>query len=201
MLNKKKINQNVMILEFLNAELDSSRFKDKIHKALNELDANAELITNANLEDAKDNHKRKKIFNLYRNFESTEGLFEGFPSDIDWYEADITKDELLNQVYYINYDYWVELSNKSRLPKDAAKSIMEGKIIFEVSNDGFLSASKSFRSGKNFNKLILVSDGNKIVVLEGHLRITVYAMNPDLLPETIPIIVGYSNEMNKWSSF
>ncbi len=201
MNNRKKITENIMILEFLKAELDSSRFKNKLTEGLNKLNANTEIITNADLKNEEENQTRKKLFNIYRDYDNNVGLFEGFPTNIEWHEVDITKEELLNQVFYIDYDYWTELTSGSRLPKDAVKSIKEGKTVFEVSNEGFLNASEDFKKGKKFNKLILVSDGKKLVVLEGHLRLTVYAMNPDLVPETIPVIIGYSSNMTEWSCF
>lgn len=201
MNKKKKVTENIMILEFLKAELDSSRFKNKIKKGLSELRVSTEIINNANLGDVNENNIRKKIFDIYRDYENKQGLFEGFPDDVDWYEADITKEELLNEVYYIDYDYWTELTHGSRLPKDAVKAIKEGKTVFGVSNEGFINTSNDLRKGKRFKKLILVSDGRKIVVLEGHLRLTVYAMNPDLVPEKMPVIIGYSNSMFEWGCF
>ncbi len=198
---QKKISENDMILEFLQAELDSSRFGNKINAELLKLNLNRDILTNADLEDTHQNKMRKDLFRAYRDYENEQGLFAGFPKDIEWYEAELSRKELLSDVHYINYDYWIELSKGSRLPKDAARSIEQGVEVFKQSNSGFLSASNAFKKGKKFHKLILVSDRKKAVVLEGHLRITVYALNPELIPETLSVIIGYSDNMSKWGLF
>lgn len=197
----KRIDENQMILEFLKAEIDSSRFRKEIDQALNQVNADIEIITKPNLHDQTENQKRKEIFKIYRDYENQEGLFEGFPDDIKWYKAEITKAELLNEVYYIDYSYWNEITDGSRLPKDAVEKIRKDIRIYDVSNEGFINASKDFRNGKKFAKLILVSDRNKIVVLEGHLRITVYAMNTDILPDLMSVIIGFSSNLKSWTSF
>ena len=48
---------------------------------------------------------------------------------------------------------------------------------------------------------ILVSDGKQFVVLEGHLRLTVFALNKDILPERLSLIIGFSEKMKDWSNF
>jgi hypothetical protein len=198
---KKKISENEMILEFLKAELDSSRFRKDIDEQLNKLNQDISIVTDANLEDSKENKIRKELFKLYRDYENPDGLFEGFPNDVEWFEEEISKEDLLNNIYYIDYSYWNEISNGTRLAKNAVENINNDIKIFNVPNDGFRSASEDFRKGKSFTKLILVSDGNKLVVLEGHLRITVYAMNPTLLTDSIPVIIGYSEKMKNWTCF
>lgn len=199
--HKIRISEDEMILEFLLAELDSSRFSSKLHTALTKVGADKHLITKANLDSEQENQLRRSVFKDYRKYEDPDGLFYGLPNDIEWFKEKVSKKELLSNVFYIDYDYWVKLSKTTRLPVEAAKSIKEGIEIFGVSNQGFISAEDAFRRGKNFHKLILVSDGKKNVVLEGHLRITVYALSKDLLPENLDVIIGYSKQMANWDLF
>ncbi len=196
-----KITEDQMILEFLQAEIESPRFKQGIIEELVKLSYSVGIISNANLNDFEENKIRKDIFKLYRDFENEDGLFEGFPGNVEWFEEEITKEDLLSKVFYIDYSYWNEITDGTRLPKDAVEKIKNNIEIYGQSNENFLQASAEFQKGKKFPKLILVSDGNKTVVLEGHLRITVYAMNRNLLPAKLPIIIGYSPEMRKWSCF
>lgn len=200
-MTKRKISEDEMVLEFLKAEIGSSRYSGKINQQLIEINSNLDLITQGDLNNDEQNALRKKLFKAYRDYDNEEGLFEGFPTDVEWFEEEISKEDLLNKVYYIDYDYWIELSKGSRLAKDAVANIKSDVQIFKQSNDGFIKASEEFRNGKKFSRLILVTDGKKIVVLEGHLRLTVYAMNSDLLPGFLTVIVGYSNNMTSWSCF
>lgn len=197
----RKITEDEMILEFLKAEFDSTRFKENLIKHLKDLKESENVILAADLTNSNQNQLRKKLFGLYRDYGSNDGLFEGFPTEVEWFDARISKFELLNKVYYIDYSYWNELSNGTRLPKDAVPNIINNVKVFNVSNDGFISASKDFKNGKTFAKLILVSDYKKIVVLEGHLRLTAYAMNPNLLEENTLVLIGYSKHMQNWSCF
>ena len=43
----------------------------------------------------------------------------------------------IDNIYYIDYDYWNELSNGTSKPTEAAKVIKSGKEIYEVSNQPF----------------------------------------------------------------
>lgn len=108
----------------------------------------------------------------------------------------------MEEVLYIDYDYWVELTNGSRFPKDAVKRIRENNRVYNVPFDNFIEASEAFAKSKQFDdEIIVVTNLQRFVVLEGHLRMTVYALNSDILPDRIPIILGISEEMDKWTSF
>ena len=99
---------------------------------------------------------------------------------------------MINDVKYINYDYWIELTNGSRLPKDSVEKIKNNDKVFNVSYEDFLEASETFKKTKTFDEIIIVSDLHEFVVLEGHLRLTVYALNKDILPDKISVIIGVS---------
>lgn len=196
-----KISEDEMILEFLQAEIESSRFQKALFEELKTLESDHSLITTPDLTDPKQNSLRKSIFKRYRDFENEEGLFEGFPKDVEWFVEELSKETLFSNVYYIDYSYWNEITNGSRLPVDALERINNGIKVFDVPYDNFIDASSDFKHGKKFKRLILVSDGSKYVVVEGHLRMTVYAMNSDLVPDPLQVIVGYSKSIHEWSSF
>lgn len=198
---KTKISEDTMIVEFLQSEMDSYRFREKIDVALEKHHYTETIITNPDTTNLEENKMRKMIFNHYRGYADKKKLFENFPDDVEWFEEKISKETLLNNVYYIDFDYWDKLSNGTRLPKNAVTNITNNVEIFNESNDIFKLTSEEFRKGQKFKKLILVSDGKKLVVLEGHLRITVYAMNPDLVPAELPVIIGYSKDIENWDCF
>jgi hypothetical protein len=57
--------------------------------------------------------------------------------------------------------------------------------------------------GARFLPLILViSDPtNDLVVLEGHARLTAYAMRPDALPSELEVMLGTSSQMARWGVY
>jgi hypothetical protein len=47
-----------------------------------------------------------------------DGLFDGFPDDVAWERVALTRDEIL-EILYINWDWWLTVSNGTRLPRVA----------------------------------------------------------------------------------
>lgn len=196
-----EISEAEFIKVFLQAEIKSKRFSDPILKAIKELNTNTEIITSPNINDTNENSLRKEILEYTRKFVSRRGLFEGFPNSVQWYRAEVNPEFLLNEIKYIDYDYWIELTDGSRLPKDAVRKIVNNEKVFNVPYDNFIEASEEFQKNGVFEEIIIVSDREQFVVLEGHLRLTVYALNENILPKKITLIIGISNDMKKWSNF
>jgi hypothetical protein len=51
--------------------------------------------------------------------------------------------------------------------------------------------------------LIVVAepDCSKLVLLEGHVRLTAYALHPEYLPDELEVYLGTSAEMSSWALF
>ena len=75
--------------------------------------------------------------------------------------------------------------------------------MFDVPPDGFLRIAAALRQGAQFPELICVrSDaGAPLVVLEGHLRLTAYALAPKMIPSPTTIILGTAAEIVGWSCY
>ena len=60
-----------------------------------------------------------------------------------------------------------------------------------------------FPSGAVFHEMIAVSAGpdSPLVALEGHLRLTVYALRPDRLPNPLTIVLGTASRMPEWGCY
>lgn len=200
-LNLGEISEAEFIKVFLQAEIESSRFSEQILKALKELNTDIGIINNPDLNNHQENNLRKEILEKTRKFVSRKGLFKDFPNDVIWYRAEVTPEFLLNEIQYIDYEYWVELTNGSRFPKDSVQKILSNEKVFNVPYDGFLEASEAFKKNTVFKEIIIVTNLNRFVVLEGHLRLTVYALNNEVLPENISLIIGISNSMGSWANF
>jgi hypothetical protein len=129
-------------------------------------------------------------------------MFEGFPKDAAWARFAISSLELM-QVRYVDYSYWNELSGGSRLPSDAAIRIRKGAMVFGMSTHHFLEMAEALRNGAKYPELIVVGTEthSTLVILEGHTRLTAYALVPDLIPRDLTVIVGLSAAMSAWRDF
>ena len=121
----RKTNEAEMILEFLKGELNSKRFNEDLNNAINELGLDSSIILNGNIEDEQENNDRLKIMKKFRGYPDEE-LFERFPNIEEWKFLELNESDIDN-IYYIDYDYWNELSNGTSKPVEAAKVIKSGK--------------------------------------------------------------------------
>ena len=187
----RKTNEAEMILEFLKGELNSKRFNEDLKNAINELGLDSSIILNGNIEDEQENNDRLKIMKKFRGYPDEE-LFERFPNIEEWKFLELNESDIDN-IYYIDYDYWNELSNGTSKPVEAAKVIKSGKEIYEVSNQPFLDGVEYNKTNK-FPPVILITCNNeKYLIIEGHSRMTVYGFNSNKLNGTYAY-VGYTTE-------
>ena len=187
----RKTNEAEMILEFLKWELNSKIFNEDLNNAINELGLDSSIILNGNIEDEQENNDRLKIMKKFRGYPDEE-LFERFPNIEEWKFLELNESDIDN-IYYIDYDYWNELSNGTSKPVEAAKVIKSGKEIYEVSNQPFLDGVEYNKTNK-FPPVILITCNNeKYLIIEGHSRMTVYGFNSNKLNGTYAY-VGYTTE-------
>jgi hypothetical protein len=121
---------------------------------------------------------------------------------VRWERVTLTRQDL-EQVRYIAYDYWVELSGGTRLAIDGARNALAGKVVFGVSSDGLIYMAKQLRQGAQFPPLIFVTkdvDGY-LVVMEGHVRLTAYLIAPEYIPSELEVILGTSPQIINWGCY
>jgi hypothetical protein len=178
-----------MIALYLKAEL-TGRFGGEIEALLEREKASRSVIESPDITDAADNALRRRILAGYRAY-----VFDDLPEHVQWHRALLTRDDVA-QVRYMDYSYWNELSNHTRLPSVAAEVVRSGREVFGVSNEGFLQAAQALREGAHFPELIVVAESpdSPLTVLEGHKRLTAYLLAPECLPEELPVIVGFAPE-------
>lgn len=188
-----------MIAEFLKAEYRSERFSEQIKGAINALSLNESIILSADLSNANENTARKKLLGEFRGYGLNRELFERFPTEITWSLCDFVNDDLKN-IRYIDYSYWNELSQGTRSPMMAAQTILNGIEIYEQNNEGFVKAAKFLKDGGKFLRTILLtSDFEYFVIVEGHLRMTAYALAPECF-NNVECFVGecIDSDLRKW---
>ena len=187
----RKTNEAEMILEFLKGELNSKRFNEDLNNAINELGLDSNIILNGNINDDQENNDRLKIMKKFRGYPDEE-LFERFPKIVEWKYLEFNEKDIDN-IYYIDYDYWNELSNGTSKPVEAAKVIKSGKEIYEVSNQPFLDGVEYNKTNKFPPVILITCNDEKFLIIEGHSRMTVYGFNPSKLNGTYAY-VGYTTE-------
>ncbi len=196
------ITEHEMVATFLRAELSSERFGPELVQLLHRAAVPPTVIEHPDVTNPDENAYRIRLLGEFRGYGQNRGLFEHFPSHVTWQRVALTPRELL-QVKYIDYSYWNELSNGTRSPLEAAKTIRAGRTIFGVSNDGFLRAADALRHGAVFPELILVRPAveRPMVVLEGHVRLTVYALVPESIPSDVTVLLGTSPDIIHWVDY
>jgi hypothetical protein len=126
-----------------------------------------------------------------RTWREREGLFAGFPGDVRWERVALTRDEVLS-ILYINWDWWLTVSRGTRLATVAAE--VQGR------DDGDRAIARAATTNP---ELIVVTDParSKLVLLEGHVRLTAYGAFPEHLPEELEAYLGTSPTMDRWSEW
>jgi hypothetical protein len=93
-------------------------------------------------------------------------------------------------ILYIDWDWWLTVSNGARLATVAAE--LQGR------GDGDRAIAASAATNP---ELIAVADPqrSKLVLLEGHVRLTAYAAFPEYLPDELEVYLGISPRIGEWS--
>jgi hypothetical protein len=149
---------------FLDAEAESQRFGREARAAREQHEADPRAAVHA-----------------YRG-----EYLANFPaaSEIRWHRARITAAELA-EVRYIDWDYWLEVTNGTRLPRDTENRDEYRELAGHAAS---------------FAELILVArdEASYLVVLEGHVRLTALMLDP---PDELDVIVGFSDRLAAWTLY
>ena len=191
--------EDEMISEFLKAEYHSERFSEHIKKVMKELLLGESIILSADLNNMKENIARKKLLGEFRGYGLNRELFENFPNKIQWSLYNFVSCDL-NNIRYIDYSYWNELSKGTHSPLIAAQTILNGIEIYNQSNAGFVKAAEFIKNGGKFLKpILLTADLEHFVIVEGHFRITAFALVPEYFNNVECFVGKCSNDdLKKW---
>lgn len=173
-----------MLLAFLRGELTSDRFSADLYAALEACHVEPSLITDGDLMNPQENVLRREVMGVFRGYGRDAELFQHYPTHVAWHYAETEANDMAH-IRYIDYSYWNELSRGTSLPRDAARTVREGIRVFDLPNDRFLAGEQYLRAGGCFPPIILLtSGGGQYVIVEGHLRMTAYALAPEYFAGT-----------------
>jgi len=186
---------------FLGGDLDSSRFRERLLALLRADGVSPALIAEPDIGDADANAYRRALLGRHHEWLRGPHVFGNFPGDLDWSRVALTPDEVLT-IRYIDWDWWLTISGGTRLPVEAAKRLRRGEIP-GGSAEEHEPIARRLGSSDPPPELIVVApaDLSRLVVVEGHVRLTAYALFPELLPDELEVLLGVSDQVERWSLF
>jgi hypothetical protein len=182
-----RVSEDEMVLAFLRAELDSSRFR-LLYAPYRR------WIEEACFDDPEQNRRRRALLEAARGYRRGTRHFEGWPSGVEWRRAVMTLEEL-SRTRYANLRPLVALSGGTRLVGDGARNA--GRSGTELDRP-VLAIAAEVRQGSSYRELILLAGerGDDPVLVEGHARATAYVRAGR--PPEIEVIVGLSTRPSEW---
>jgi hypothetical protein len=194
------VSEDEVVSAFLRAEIDSDRYGEKLRRLLARDQREPSVLRHPDLADDCENRYRQQLLDEHRAFERREEMFGGFPRQIDWLRAALEREEVLD-ILYIDWDWWRTLSGGSRSPRDAAQRVRTG-VIAGVTAAEHEPAARAFRAGAPPELIAVTTPAYApLVLVEGHVRLTAYALFPEYLPPETEILLGISEEMTGWWAF
>jgi hypothetical protein len=187
-----------MVLAFLRAEIESSRFAGDLLALLARRGLDRTIVDQADLSDAEANFRRREVLEEHRGPRRGPGagVFNGFPDDVSWSWAALNPAELAD-VRYIHWDYWLEVSGGTRRPADA---IARMRHQWDAPGDEVREVADALARGSMPLEIVVVGlpAGRDLVVLEGHVRLTGLLLRPEQLPPEVRVLLGTSPRIAEW---
>lgn len=187
-----------MIGAFLQAELDSSRFRAGSQKALQMLNLPTSLITNPDYSKPDQNQERSQVLGLTRGWPN-QWLFTNFPTDVEWFLVNLSQFEL-TQAYRLKGRPNFNKSDR-KLSAIVAK-IRSHTFVDNVDPNLIQQISTRITTGPPLTPIIILSTSLKDdkVLLEGHSRSLAYCLQTGL-QNGIDVILGISSQMRDWEYY
>jgi hypothetical protein len=161
-----------VIATYLRTELDSERFGGSVWNALVTAGVSEDFVRKPDLGDDAANDLRRDLLVAYRGDYFGHWLFE-----LDWSRVALSRAELL-EVRLIGWSWWLDVTGGTRMPADGAAWVREhGDVAAHV---GILDA---LEAGRLPELIVVRADADApLVVLEGHVRLTAFALFPERVP-------------------
>ncbi len=189
-----------MIAVFLRAELDSDRYGETLRGFLARDGRDEDVLRRPDLGDVADNGYRRQLLEEHRAYERRDGVFGGFPRRVDWFRAALEPEEVLD-ILYIDWDWWLRITGGTRSPRDAARRMHAGEIP-GADVEWHRAIAARLQSDDPPPELIAVkTPTGPLVLVEGHVRLTAYAVAPEYLPERLELYVGIGDAAADWPEY
>jgi hypothetical protein len=192
-----------VVLAFLRGEVGSNRFGHDVRRALVRA-GGLDLVRRPDLRSEQENRARERALAAARGWRDSE-LFEGFPEKVDWYHG-VLPPAALAQLRFVDYSYWNELSGGSRRPADVLPTLRSGRLprwVSELGTDWCFSFAAELATAEAVDDIIVMAppDLSKLVLLEGHARLTAVFVGELQRRLVIRAYLGLSPEIEQWGCF
>ena len=184
-----------MVAAFLQAELESPRWKQHVLAGLAAERCSRTLIDQPDLCDAAQNAARARVL-AYRGYGKNELLFAGFPSGVEWQRVSCDSDDF-RRTRVLNQPVWIGYTSGSRLASAAAEYLGAEATQEAVKTDVSAVVAR-LKAGHTLPEVILVGTSlDDLVILEGHARIMAAIQSN----RTLPTLIGTSDAMRSWGFY
>ncbi len=194
-----RVEEDEVVAAYLRAELESERFAAPIRAALERDGVSPEVVERPDVGDARRNAYRRELLGEVRGWGRNERMFENWPDDFAWFRAALTRDEVAS-VLYIDWDWWLTVTGGSRRPADAAATLRRDAPEEVAWHEPI---ARRLAEGPPLPELIVIraGAGERLVVVEGHVRLTAFALFPEALPDELEVFLGESPSLAPWTSY
>src|SRR5215211_8295717 len=173
-----------MIAVYLRAELESDRFGSQLRGLL------ARVGRELGSADAA---YRRRLLDEHRGYGSRTGMFGGFPRDMDWYRASLTRDEVLDilvhRLHLVDRAVGRDASPARRGP---AHSRRQAHRHDGRSHGGGARTVPGVDVRADRRHHVHAREARR---RRSHARLTAYALFPERVPEDVEIVLGVSDEV------
>jgi hypothetical protein len=193
----ERVTEDHMVAAFVQAEIDSPTFGDCYMQGLQFYGRERAIFDAPDLTDPSANAIRRGVLQGCRGY-PTDYLFRGWPDDVEWWRAEVTRGEL-GECKFCNYPSWNVLTEGSRLIKDGAANVDRVQAPDNI-NPKIKALIPLVEEGQRFPELLVVATTTtaQAVVMEGHTRATAYVLAKKGAPDPVPVLAGFSLKLATW---
>lgn len=129
------------------------------------------------------------------------GWLDGLPEAFDWQYVALAPDEVLD-ILYIDWDWWVKVSAGTRSPRETARRLRAG-LIPGGNVEWHRPIAEQLASDDNPPPplIAVVAPGGPLVLVEGHVRLTAFALFPEYLPDELDVLLGVGDCAHEWWAY
>lgn len=191
------VSEDLIVAEFLRAEINSPRWQKYILPPLARDGRSRDIVDNPNVGCASDNMYRATLL-AYRGYRN-QFIFSGLPKNVRWLSVSMDQKDL-KVTKVMNRSPWPEFTGGTRLAGDAANRFKSGTIADPVAKDIALTAT-SLSQGNALPSIIMLGKdiSQARVIFEGHVRSMAILTSGG--PEEFIAFLGISPEMQNWSFY
>ena len=188
--------EHEIVSTFLLAEIDSSRWSATVHANLRDRGLSEDLIRKPNLRNAVENFTRDEVLSAYRGWRRNQYIFTNWPPTFDWSLVSLGQNDLAD-CRYINMPEWQLISDGTlEVTVGGSRGASPPATFPQEIALAIISIADSMDGGTDVPTLIGVKarESPIVVIVEGHARITAYAMSG--APKELTMLLGTTSLAN-----